>query len=317
MRLLIITQKVDKNDPVLSFFHRWIEEFATYYNKITVICLEKGMYDLPKNVKVLSLGKERKRSNVRYIAQFYKYIWQERKNYNSVFVHMNQEYVVLGGLLWKLWRKKTYLWRNHAKGNFLTRIAVVLSDKVFCTSPQSYTARFKKTQIMPVGIDTDFFKPDLSVSKESNSILFLGRISPVKKVLEFIDWLHDLDKQGRQFIATVAGDSLPRDAQYKREVREKVSKYGLASKVKFTGPVIENEALKLYQSHETYVNMTPRGSMDKTILEAAACEMILLVDNQDIKDILKNKKGRELRDFVVENHSLKVLMDKFNLVFNE
>src|SRR3989344_6741688 len=57
MRLLIVTQKVDKNDPVLGFFHRWIEKFAKNFERVTVICLGKGEYNLPANVKVLSLGK--------------------------------------------------------------------------------------------------------------------------------------------------------------------------------------------------------------------------------------------------------------------
>ena len=59
MKLLIITQKVDINDPVLGFFHRWLEEFAKHYEFVTVICLEKGEHRLPENVKVLSLGKEK------------------------------------------------------------------------------------------------------------------------------------------------------------------------------------------------------------------------------------------------------------------
>jgi len=67
MRLLIITQKVDKNDPILGFFHRWIEEFAKYCQSIIVICLQKGEYNLPKNIKILSLGKEKGKSKIKYI----------------------------------------------------------------------------------------------------------------------------------------------------------------------------------------------------------------------------------------------------------
>ena len=132
MKLLIITQTVDKNDPILGFFHRWIGEFAKNFEKVTVICLEMGEHHLPKNVKVLSLGKEAGRSKFQYLFKFYKYILQERKNYDAVFVHMNQEYVLLGWKFWKLWDKKIFLWRNHAKGNLFTRLAVLLSDKVFC-----------------------------------------------------------------------------------------------------------------------------------------------------------------------------------------
>ncbi len=52
MKLLILTQKVDINDDVLGFFHRWILEFAKHYEYITVIALEIGEYNLPENVKV-------------------------------------------------------------------------------------------------------------------------------------------------------------------------------------------------------------------------------------------------------------------------
>ncbi|MFZ2484925.1 MAG: glycosyltransferase [Minisyncoccia bacterium] len=288
MNLLIITQKVDKKDPILGFFHRWIEEFAENYEKITVICLEKGEYNLPENVKVLSLGKEEGRSKAEYLSRFYRYIWNEKDNYDAVFVHMNQEYVLLAGDLWRLLGKKVFLWRNHAKGSLLTYIAVWLSHKVFYTSPHSFTARFKKSVIMPVGVDTEFFKPDPSVSREKNSVLFVGRISPVKKVLEFIDWVKSGDLN-----ATIAGPILSEDKEYGELVLK-----SLSPKIKYIGPVTQEEARHLYRSHETYANFTPAGSMDKTIIEAVACGCKLEVRNPDLKD------------FKVEDHSLKILMSR-------
>ena len=130
MKLLILTQKVDRRDPILGFFHRWIEEFAKHYEQMIVICLQKGEFDLPKNVRVRSLGKEEKLGRWQYLIRFYKYIWQERKNYDAAFVHMNQEYVLLSWKFWKLWGKKIFLWRNHAQGNILTRLAVLFSNKI-------------------------------------------------------------------------------------------------------------------------------------------------------------------------------------------
>src|ERR1700733_6884068 len=118
MKLLILTQKIDKDDGVLGFFHGWVKEFSSHFDQVTVICLGKGEYSLPPNVQVFSLGKEKESggSKLFYIFNFYKYIWQERNNYDAVFVHMNQEYVLLGGLFWKLLGKKVFLWRNHPKG---------------------------------------------------------------------------------------------------------------------------------------------------------------------------------------------------------
>ncbi|MDO8729334.1 MAG: hypothetical protein Q7K26_05655 [bacterium] len=295
MKLLIVTQKVDRNDPILGFFHRWIEELANNFEKVTVICLGKGEFNLPR-VKVLSLGKGEGVSKLTYLFRFYKYIWGERNNYDAVFVHMNQEYVLLGWKVWFILGKKIYLWRNHAKGNLLTDLAVLLSNKVFCTSPSSYTARFKKTKIMPVGIDTNFFKPDPNIIREKNSVLLLGRISPVKKVIEFIDWV----KSG-SYRATIAGPILAEDKEYGALILK-----SLTPNIKYIGPVTQEEARKLYQTHEIYANFTSAGSMDKTIFEAVACGAKLIVHNPDLKN-----------GFDVLDHSLTALMDKLEACLEE
>ncbi len=297
MRILVVTQKVDKNDSILGFFHRWLEEFAQHFEQVTVVCLGQGQHDLPSNVKVLSLGKEKLeiensklKIKFRYLLNFYTYIWQERSNYDAVFVHMNQEYVLLAGDLWRIMGKKVFLWRNHAKGTLLTDLAAWLSHKVFYTSPQSYTAKFKNAVQMPVGIDTDFFRPDPRAVRQPNSVLVLGRIAPVKKTLECVEWFNS---QPPEFSATVAGEATPKDKAYEALVRKIAS-----DRIKFVGPVTQEEALSLYQTHELYVNKTPAGSFDKTIIEAAACGMKLLVDNPAAENL------------EVEEQSLKRLMGK-------
>ena len=328
MKLLLVTQKVDIDDPILGFFHRWIKEFAKHAESVTVICLYEGAHNLPENVKVLSLGKEGGVSRLTYILRFYKYIWSNRKEYDSIFVHMNQEYVLLGGLLWRLLGKKIMLWRNHAKGSVLTQLAILFSHKVFCTSSESFTARFKKTTLMPVGIDTNFFKPDSSIQKKPNSILFLGRISPVKNVDIFVEALKGLRYKKIEFYVTIAGGSSNRDAEYEKMIRGRVSEYNLDDKVKFTGFVSKVEALKLYKEHALYVNLTPPGSMDKTIFEAMAAGLDIVASNDDLSSIIgenlvdKNdgqnvaikmesallKKKNSFRKYVVKEHGIEYLV---------
>ncbi len=330
MNLLIITQKVDANDPVLGFFHRWIEEFSKRCEKLTVICLQKGEYHLPGNVKVLSLGKEGGRSRLKYIFRFYKYIWRERKNYDVVFIHMNQEYVLLGWKLWRLTGKKMMLWRNHPRGNFLTDLAVLLSNKVFCTSKFSYTAKFKKTEIAPVGIDADLFKRRPEIKKLPNSVLFLGRISPIKNIDLLVDAFDSLNKEKFSFNALIVGDPVPGDERYFEFIKNKTREYGLEQKVYFRKAVSPAETVDLYNDCELFVNLTETGSMDKTIFEAMACESLVLTSNLSlegeidniclykkdrnlagkIKELLglgsgaKAALGAKLRDYAIKNHSL-------------
>lgn len=272
MKLLIITQKVDKNDPILGFFHRWIEEFSKHCEKLSVICLQKGESHLPNNIKILSLGKEDGHSLLKYLWRFYKYIWRERNNYNTVFVHMNQEYVILGWGIWKLFGKKVHFWRNHRQGNSFTRLAVIMSNQVFCTSPQSFTAQFKKTKLMPVGIDPDLFKPDLTVNKRRRSILALGRISPVKRLEILIAVLLKFQKKNIDLTVTIVGSPIsPLDKVYEQKLHKLADPLVRTGRLDFRPAVPHVQTPILYNQHEIYVNMTSPGSMDKTIFEAMAC----------------------------------------------
>jgi len=289
MRLLILTQKVDRNDPVLGFFHRWIEKFSERYEKITVVCLECGEYDLPHNVKVLSLGKEGGNSKIKYIFNFYRYAWRERKNYDAVFVHMNQEYVLLGGKLWLLLGKKVFMWRNHHAGNFLTDIASLFCSKIFCTSKYSYTAKYKKTVLMPVGVDTEKFKVQSEKCKVANSILFLGRIAPSKNVGIFIEALGLLKNRGVNFSADIYGDALPKDSIYFHKLKSRAATLDLENMLEFQAGIPNHQVPDVYNPHEIYVNLSSSGMYDKTIFEAMACGCLTLASNDNLRGQIDNR----------------------------
>lgn len=342
MRLLVLTQKVDKEDPILGFFHNWLLEISKKFEKVSVVCLEKSSYDLPQNVKVFSLGKESKKSKIKYTVNFFRYILGLYAEYDAVFVHMNQEYVILGGFIWKLLRKKVYLWRNHKKGNLLTIVSVWLSNKVFCTSKFAYVARYKKTSLMPVGIDTNIFNIELRIKNYElykNKILFLSRISPIKKPDLLIEALNILNKKGINFICDFYGNPTDGDVGYYESLQNLVKDLNLSEQVKFYPAVPNYETPKIYGQYEIFVNLTPSGSFDKTILEAAACGCLLVVTNESLRgDIDKNMIAEEstediagkiqfwlnasdseksiahinLQKYVLENHSLTTLVEKLS-----
>ncbi len=343
MKLLIITQKVDRDDPILGFFHRWIEEFAKHFEALTVVCLQEGEHKLPNNVKVYSLGKERGASKFSYILNFYKYIWSLRKDYDAVFVHMNQEYVLLGSLFWKLSGKKIGMWRNHHSGNILTDAAMFLCNVVFCTSKYSYTTKNKKIKIMPVGVDTDLFKKDDDVLRIPKSVLSLGRISPSKRLSLLVESFGKLKSKGVKFTGTIVGDALPEDKPYAEDLVRISSELGLTM-VSFQRGVTNWQAPKIYSAHDIFVNLSSSGMYDKTIFEAMACECIVLASNENLRDLIADRfifkdqdssdfesklvlllnipdesrsgLGREFRDIVIEKHSLKQLAEKLETEYS-
>ena len=338
MRLLIITQKVDINDDILGFFHRWVLEFAKHCEKLTVICLEKGEYDLPENVKVLSLGKESGKSKIKYIFNFYKYIWKERKNYDVVFVHMNIEYILLGGLCLRLVGKKIFLWYNHTYGSLLARIAGMITHKTFHTSPFAFTARFRNAVKMPAGIDVNVFKRDENIKKIQNSILYIGRISPVKYVDILIEAVKILHTKDIKITLDIYGSSPERDKKYYESLRKSSEDMEHKGVVNFCGSIPNYKSIKVFNIHEISVNLTPKGNFDKTVLESMACETLTLVSSPAFKSILpeeflfeeenandladkienifnmsseqKSKYGKNMREEVIQKHSLSLLAEK-------
>lgn len=282
MRLLIVTQIMDETDPGLGFFTRWVAALAPSYDSVEVICLFEGSHALPGNVRVHSLGKERgETSALLYAIRFKLLAWRLRHEYDAVLVHMNQEYILIAGPLWKMLRKPVYFWRNHYAGSLLTDVAALFCTKIFCTSKHSYTAKYKKTVLMPVGVDLARFSDAGRMGRQPRSLLFLARIAPSKRLDVFIDALGILIKEGESFIGNIYGAPTPDDASYYASMRQRVDERGLHGRVSFHGGVSPEEAAQVFAAHQIFVNCSPSGMYDKTIFEAAAAGCFVIAASDD------------------------------------
>lgn len=286
MRLLVVTQTVDTTDTRLGFFHTWITQLAQHFDSIEVICLYEGAHSLPGNVHVYSLGKEKGSvSKLRYSVRFLRLVWSLRSSYDRVFVHMNQEYVLLGGLCFKLLGKKVYLWRNHYAGTVLTYFASFLSTRVFYTSKYSYTARVRNAVQMPVGVDTTLFNLN-SGARNKNSILFFGRMAPSKKPDLLIDALAILHQKNIAFTTSLYGPTLVSEQAYLKSLKEHTKESGLETQVTFYDGVEHNRAPLIFGEHEIYVNLGDSGMYDKMLFEASASGCLVLALSTDFKNAL-------------------------------
>jgi glycosyltransferase involved in cell wall biosynthesis len=217
---------------------------------------------------------------------------------------MNPVYAVLGSPFWKMWRKKTSLWYNHPMGSMLAIGAIRLSDSVFCTSSHAFARRFKKTRLMPAGIDTSMFRKIPDAKKTLCSILYLGRISPIKKLEYLIKAAEIIDRRGINFNLHITGSPVAdEDYEYERQLRRSACVLEKKGRIKFYPQVSNTEAPSIYNQHEIFVNLTPDGSFDKTVLEAMACETLVMVSNRSFKDMLSE-------EFIFENNNPEDLADK-------
>lgn len=279
MKLLFITQTLDEKSPVLGFVHRWILRFAESFETVDVVALSVGEHSLPKNVSVCSLGKEKGGSTFTYALRFYGALASLQNRYDAVFVHMNPEYVVLAGWLWRITGKKVALWYNHTVGSAWLKIAQPFTDIVFHTSPFAYTARYKNAMRMPAGIDTEIFKPQ-DVPRIPKSLYFQGRVAPAKRVHVILEAFQKLHIDGDAALLTIVG---PEDEEYTRPLKAKYADLITAGAVVFKGPVKNTETPALYSAHTASVNLTDRGNYDKTVLESLACGTPAIVSSDAFK----------------------------------
>ncbi len=289
MKLLICTQAVDRSDPVLGFFHRWIEEFAKHADHVTVICLRTGQYSLPSNVQVYPLGKGNK------LARAYRLLSLSLKlkdQYDTVFVHMNPEYFVTAGPLWRALGKKTALWYTHKHVDIKLRVAAFFADVILTASKESFRLTSSKVQVMGHGIDTDFFTPDPTIVR-GDWYLSVGRLMPSKDHRMAIVEARNHGEELR-----IAGEGPERKdlEEYARS---------LDAKVEFLGGLSQAALRDEYRRAKLLIHTSKTGSLDKVVLEALACDLPVHSHDPALKS-LENMN----HEYVWEHHSLKNLIPK-------
>ncbi len=309
MKLLIITQAVDRNNPILGFFIDWIKEFAKHYEYVTVICLERGKYDLPVNIKNLSLGKEGGESRIKYIFNFYKYIWQERNNYDQIFVHMNPVYVILGGFFWKVVRKKIGLWYVHKEVDLKLKLSEKIADFIFTASEESSGLKSKKVNVLSHGINLCQFFPGQKDNDGFFNILYVGRISPIKNQLLLVKALKIIVEDGTadKLKIKLIGDAISNnDKEYKQQITNFIEQNKLEQYVECVGFVSNDKIVDYYHRADLSVNLCPTGGLDKVVLESILCGVPAIVLNKTFA----REFGKYSSELILDNDDSNELAEK-------
>lgn len=341
MKLLICTQKMDTNDSVLGFTHRWVLEFAKVYEEVVVVCLYKGVVDVPENVRVLSLGKEAGVSRIKYLRNFFAYIFTERRNYDHVFVHMSQVYVLLGAFIWRLWGKRVGFWYAHGHVPFSARVGARFSHTLFTSTEHGFPIALPKRVIVGQGIDVEQFRcerfgtdaeesknveqvhtksgdntagrdaVEVSHTKEM-AIVTVGRLSAIKNYEVLIEAVALLRERGRKAALTLIGGAETKDQKaYEASLRTLVREKNIEAHVHFEGPVLNHELRTHLCSADMFVNTGLTGSLDKVGLEAIAAGLPVLACNPAYADVFREfsdrlmftkDDARELADTLEREH---------------
>jgi len=293
LRILYITQKVDKDDNLLHPFYKWMNLIASQIKEMTTICLQEGRHeDLAPNITVKSLGKEKGLNRKGYLKNLYTYVWQlfSQKKVDVLFVHMNEVYILLLWPLCLIFRIPIVWWKAHGHLSWKSKLATKMVNEVATSSPGGFPINTPKRNVLSQGVDTDYFKLKENYSDKVKKIIWVGRISPVKDIETLIRAADVLVKQKNyDLVFDIIGSAPIKEQEiYFEGLKQDVKDRNLENIVRFAGSVPHEQIVSAYQNADVFVNTGQTGSLDKTVLEAMSVGTIVINANTGYKEILKD-----------------------------
>ena len=334
MKLLMITRKVDRKDASpAGFTYTWVKKIGEKLEKLYVITWQEGSRgDLPKNIEIEFLsGNKFKKIFILWIK-----LLKILPKVDGIFCHQNPEYTILSAPCATLFRKRLISWYTHKAVNWKLHLVNLLTNKILTASKESCRLKNrKKIEVIGHGIDIDYFKNKQASHNDIFKIISIGRISPSKDYKTLIEAVSNIKNIE---VEIIGGPVLKKDEEYFQNLKQ------FAGNIKFLGSIPHNQILPYYQNCDLFINLSQTGSVDKAVLEAMACQRLILTSNEAFTDIIgrdlmfeeknpqalakkikwlmnlsqeeKEKIGQRLRKEIVDNHNLDKLVKKI-LAFYE
>ena len=271
MKLLFLTQVLDRGDAVLGFVPRWVRGLAAHADEVRVIALEVGdTSDLPANVDWRELGRHGRVGRfLRYKSFLKQALW--RDGFDTVLSHMVPRYALVSDGPARRVGAGRYLWYTHAGIDVRLVKAVQKVEKVFTASEESLRVKTAKKVVTGHGIDLEHFDDAGAPADDPPRLLSVGRLTPRKDPLTVVAALGLCVERGLELELDLVGAGLTEgDQAYRLRVQEAIAERGLGERVHLHGARPYLEVPELYRRASVVINASLTGSLDKVCLEAMA-----------------------------------------------
>jgi glycosyltransferase involved in cell wall biosynthesis len=264
MRLVVITQVVDADDPVLGATVPKLRALAARVDDLVVLALRARPTELPSNVRVRVF--DAPASPLKAVRLLAALAPELRRRPVAVLAHMAPVYAVVAASATRPLRVPLLLWFTHWHASRMLLLAERVSTKVLSVSERSFPLSSAKLVATGHGIEVPAELPPPRSDDGVFRLLALGRTSPAKgldAVVDAVQLLEDLP------IATeICGPSL-NDAEraHRAALAQRVA---LDSRIRLSGPVDQPAVARLYAASDVLVNNMRAGALDKVVFEAAA-----------------------------------------------
>lgn len=298
MRLLLLNLVTDSEDPILGFTTAWIRALAREMDRLHVITMRAGHIEVPGNVRVYSVGKERSLSEPHRALVFYRHLLHllHTERIDACFAHMIPVFSIMAAPLLRVHGIPLVTWYAHPKLTTTLKLAHHLSDRMVTSVASAYPYRQHKLTVIGQGIDTEMFAPDDTPPDDPPLILCAGRLSPVKDhgtLLLAAALLRERSQQPFR-VVIIGKPEGPDAADYIAQLQQHIDDLALHDLVHFAQPVPGYALPAWYRRCTVHVNLTPAGFGDKVAWESMSCGRPCLVANTGFRETLGSYADRLL-----------------------
>lgn len=175
----------------------------------------------------------------------------------------------------------------------------------------------QKIVVLPVGLDTNYFKPESPAShlpKKTLQIVFIGRLIPLKGPLVLLDICEELKRQNIDFFCTIIGDG-----ELLSDVQQKIHEKKLGENIAIKGELTQEEIVRVAQSCDLFLypaiydDIGRAETQGLVIQEAQAMELPVVVS--DVGGIQEGVKNG-VTGFVIPSKEIYEFVEKIKYLIN-
>lgn len=261
---------------------------------------------LNRNARVIHMPagpyKEHKDAIYKHLPQFVSLIRQFRENQRLTYDVVHTHYWLsawVGNILSREWtvphvttfhtlaelKRRAHIRETES---FLRikeeRLSIARTDHIIATSDHErdsllhiYGTSPQKVSMIPCGVDTQLFRPIdkdtarqyVGVHGDSKTILFVGRIAPLKGIDLLLNSMAQLEETDNAQLLLVGGNA--RVGRQERQLHVLARQLGISHRVRFLGPLNQNVLPYYYSAADVCVVPSYYESFGMVALEALAC----------------------------------------------
>lgn len=342
LRIVMICQAVDRDDPVLATAVRWLEALGSRSSveRVTALALRAGRHDLPaERTEVRSFGRG---SRPATLAAFYRELARAmRPRPDLFFIYQGGAYPLLLLPIRLAGRIPVVQWKAHPViDRAMAFYARYCDDLIFTSSPAAFPLDIDKVKVVGNGVDTrQFAIGDLDRDRD---LVALGRVMPSKRIGQMARAVAHANRvYGTAYRLDFYGPVLDGSEDYAAGVEGLIAELGAGEWVRLRGPVVHEQLPALLNRYRASLNLSDTA-LDRAALEAMACGVPVLSSNVVFREAIPAELretltvdhrsteaqaaaihallsrperelaelGRRVREFVVAEHSVERLFDR-------